>query len=277
LRIGIDARELEGKMTGIGRYLVALIRYLSKTPHEYFLYYSCSPQTDLSSLNVKTNVLKGHKLLWDQVTLPRALKREGIEVFFSPYFKKPWRLSCRSIITVNDLNPLFNDGFSSLHRFYFKRTVSESVLSADFILTLSSYVREQLLEKFHAESNKVIVNPCAVKEFFSPVKDESALKAVLARYGINSEYIFYVGTLMPHKNVASLIRSYGLLHADLKDKYRLVIGGGKDWDYDKLVRLAGKLCLINNVIFTGFILDEDLVFLYSGAKLFVFPYTSTQS
>lgn len=271
LRIGIDVREIERNMTGIGRYLGGFIKYATNTSHEYFLYYSRSPQADLSCSNAKVRVLPSSKFLWDHITLPKALERDKIDLFFSPYYKKPWSLKCKSIITVHDLNPLFNKNSSFWYRVYFKKILKRSVYSADFILVVSNYVKKELLKIFRLDDNKVIVNYNAVDERFFRMDDNISLKAVLEKYSIKSDYILYVGNLMPHKNAPSLVEAYSQLPDEIKEKYKLVIGGSKNWTYEQLVKLVDGLGLVNNVIFAGFISNDDLVYLYNGASLFVFP------
>lgn len=271
MRIGIDARELERSMTGIGRYLKGFIKYVSGTSHEYFLYYSRKPEVDLSSSNIQGRVLSSPKFVWDHIKLPQALNKDKIDLFFSPYYKKPWSLKCKSMVTIHDLIPLFDNNCSFWYRSYFKKIIKRSLSSADFILVVSAYVKEQLLELFKPDANKIIVNYNAIDKRFRPIEDNNFLKTVLAKYGITYEYILYIGNLMSHKNVSSLVKAYAALPDNLKDKYKLVIGGSKRWTYTQLVELVNKLSLVNNVLFTGFIPENDLVYLYNGAGLFVFP------
>lgn len=272
MRIGIDAREIKNGMTGIGRYLTEIIKYVSKVPYEYFLYYSNSPEDDLSCSNVQVRILRAHKLLWDHIILPKALSKDKIDLFFSPYYKKPWSLKCKSIITVHDLNPLFNENFPFWYRIYFKCVVKRSINSADFIIVPSKYIKEQILRIFMTDKSKIIVNPYAVDDIFCRIiEDKDYLRLILEKYDIKSDYILYVGNLMLHKNVAFLIKAYSRLSEDIKNKYKLVICGSKDWTYKQLVKLAYKLDVVNNIIFTGFVSNDDLIYIYNGASLFVFP------
>jgi len=270
LRIGIDAREIESGMTGIGRYLKGFIKYASGTSHEYSLYYSRKPEVDLSNSNIQVRVLSSPKFLWDHITLPKALNKDKIDLFFSPYYKKPWLLRCKSVITVHDLNPLFDSNYSFWYRSYFKKILKRSIYSADFILAVSNYVKEELLKIFRIDAGKIIINYNAIDESFYPIEDNTSLGPTLVKYGIKSDYILYVGNLMPHKNISSLVKAYSELPDEKKEKYKLVIAGKKNWTYGQLMDLVAKLGLANSVIFTGFIPDDDLVCLYKGAILFVF-------
>lgn len=270
MRIGIDAREIEGEMTGIGRYLKGFINYICDSPHEYFLYCSCKLKPDLNYSNIQVRMLSGPQFVWDHIVLPRALVKDKINLFFSPYYKKPWSLKCSSIITVHDLNILFDSNYSLLRRMYFKKIVGRSLCSADVVFAVSNYVKKELLKTFNIDTSKIIVNHNSIDERFRPIEENNFSKTILTKYGIGSEYILYIGNLLPHKNVGSAIRAYSALPVDIKDKYKLVIGGSKKWAYRKLVELTDRLGLANNVIFTGFVDEDDLVYLYNRASLFIF-------
>ena len=95
-----------------------------------------------------------------------------------------------------------------------------------------------------------------------------ALQRVKRRYGLDFPFILSLGTLEPRKNFAGLIEAYALM----KDKrLKLVIAGGKGWLYQEIFARVEKLGLEGQVIFPGFIADEDLPALYNLAELFVFP------
>jgi glycosyltransferase involved in cell wall biosynthesis len=270
LRIGVDAREIQGQMTGIGRYLTGFLKHASAGSHEYFLYYQQAPESNLNYPKIKSRVLNGQKFIWDHILLPKALARDRVDLFFSPYYKRPWFLKCRSVVTVHDLNILSKRDYPFWHRLYFRALISRSIKKADIVMTVSNYVKEDIVKTFKLQANKIIVNYNSIDQRFRPEASGDA-EAVLAKYDIDSKYVLYVGNLMPHKNISSLIKAYSQLPVGLKDKYKLVIAGGKNWTYKQLFELSGKLGLLNHIVFTGFIADEDLACVYREASLFVFP------
>ena len=109
MNIGIDAREFQHEMTGISRHLNGLVKYMRDTPFEYFLYSPGKLKYDLRGVNIHLRLLSGPRYLWDHISLPWALAKDNINLFFSPYYKKPWSLHCRSIVTVHVLNILFDE------------------------------------------------------------------------------------------------------------------------------------------------------------------------
>lgn len=270
MRIGIDAREIQGQMTGIGRHLKSFLKHIEGAPHEYFLYYSQMPENKPDCPKVNIRIFSGQKLIWDHILLPKALIRDKIDLFFSPYYKRPWSLKVKSIITVHDINPLFMKSYSLFYKIYFKTILKQSLKKSDFIVVVSRYVKKQLCSLFNVDPQKIVVNYNSLDENFLNV-DESQMYSVLEKYKINSDYILYVGNLMPHKNIPTLIKAYAELSDNIKDKYKLVVGGAKSKTYNQLAKLAGKMDLLDNIIFTGFIDDSDLAYLYRKASLFVFP------
>lgn len=271
MKIGIDAREIQDKMTGIGRYLTGFLKHISASPHEYFLYYSQVPQNKLNYPKTQVRILKGKQFAWDHILLPKALAKDHIDLFFSPYYKRPWFLKCKSIITVHDINPLFIRSYSLFYRHYFKTILRRSLSCADYVMVVSHYVKGELIELFNADPEKIIVNYNALDKSFITANGDAFESRVLEKYKIKSDYILYLGNLMPHKNVSLLIKAYSGLPDGLKDKYKLVIAGGRNWTYQRQLELSREVGLENSIIFAGFIDDEDLASIYRRASLFVFP------
>ena len=98
-----------------------------------------------------------------------------------------------------------------------------------------------------------------------------AVDKVKARYKINRDYILFVGTLEPRKNITNIIRAYNMLPHHLKYNHLLVICGKKGWYYEEIFRTVEELNLEDNVIFTGYVPDKDVPLLMNGAKVFVYP------
>jgi glycosyltransferase involved in cell wall biosynthesis len=95
---------------------------------------------------------------------------------------------------------------------------------------------------------------------------------VRERYGLPAQYLLFVGTLEPRKNLTTLLHAYALLRAEgLGDGLKLVIAGRAGWLYADIFATVKTLALEGEVIFSGFVADEDLPDLYRGARLFVFP------
>jgi len=110
-------------------------------------------------------------------------------------------------------------------------------------------------------------------ERMQPVEDEATIEGVKARYHIRGEYVLYVGTLQPRKNLGRLLEAVALLRKEARrgEAPSLIIAGRKGWLYDPVFQQVERLGLEGEVVFPGYVPQEDLPALLSGARLFVFP------
>jgi glycosyltransferase involved in cell wall biosynthesis len=270
-RIGIDGRELrQGIRTGIGRYLIEVLRAASQEGRECVVYGDGrTPLEDMSLPGVTWRTLTSASTLWwDQVVLPRQLASDGVSVFLSPYYKAPLHTPCPVVITVHDLffigypgrwRPFYDLGMTTLARLYAAR--------ADAIVTDSAYSQRSIIERLHVAPSKVRVIPVAVGDEFRP---QPCAENVLRRYGITAPYIFCVGNFLPHKNLPRLIRAYAALDPALQARYQLVLAG--EGQTNRAVeRKAYRLGLNGRIVFPGWIQTADLPALYSGCTIFTLP------
>lgn len=184
----------------------------------------------------------------------------------------PSRARCK-ILTVHDLafrrDP--ETAVPSL-RHYLERVVPRSVERSDFIIADSHSAARDLQEFWSVSPERVAVVPAGVdaKEFHK-VSDAGVLQSVRRRYSIGeAPYILALSTIQPRKNFVRLVEAFALLR-DRHSGLKLVIGGKRGWKYQDLFRRVLELGLEEEVVFPGFVKDEDLPALYSGAELFAYP------
>ena len=215
------------------------------------------------------------RIIWEQVVFPWRLKKAGADVLLCPNYSMPYqvRLVHHKMAVVNAFHDMAYFMFPELYigwkREIFKWYIKRSARSTDKIITISENSKEDI-PKFCKPKNKdITVTYMGVKEDFfegAPADD-----VTLAKYRITGEYIYYVGTLEPRKNVKGLISGYRLLPKETRDKYKLVITGKKGWFYDELFSMVNKDPeLRENVIFTGFVDDEDMIPLLKRASAFAY-------
>jgi glycosyltransferase involved in cell wall biosynthesis len=117
----------------------------------------------------------------------------------------------------------------------------------------------------------VVVAPCAADPLFAPLQDAARLAAARARYGTGERFILCVGNLQPRKNLQTLIAAYVRLRQADATRHRLVLVGKAAWLYDPIFAAARASGYGTELIFTGYVPQEDLVALYNAADLFVYP------
>ena len=137
------------------------------------------------------------------------------------------------------------------------------------LITISDCTKQDLIELMDIEPDQIhVVYPGRIRDVQRPQPDEMA--AVMARHAIKRPYVLYVGSMGPHKNVATLLRAYEQARRANSLSAALVLAGGTEWGGETLALLE-SLTFKLDVIVTGFVPDEELPALYAGADLFVFP------
>lgn len=279
MKIGIDGRELiKGSMTGIGRYLYNFLEFALKERSHYtfILYGNQNTKVDFTSPNLKVKIIpEKFTIFWDHITLSRYIYRDRVDIFFSPFDKAPIFSSAPFIITVHDLLFYIISEKSYWTKYFYNTayTVVRRAIAkkASLIITVSQYSKKDIVRLWRIPEDKVKVIPNGISEQFKPIESLELIDSVKKRYGINGDYILYVGNFKPHKNVACLIESFEKLPKDLKENYQLVLCGKMDNYSEKLGERAKRLGVDRGVVFTGVIPSEDLPVIYSGAAIFVFP------
>lgn len=271
VRLAIDGRELEGPaQTGIGRYVVEVLRAASQAGWECLVYGETAPPGAVSFPGVTTRPFTAPTTWWwDQITLPRRLKRDRVSVFLSPYYKMPLLSPCPVVVTIHDLyfidypgarRPCADAARTAVARLYARR--------ARAIIADSEFSKQSIIERLAVPGDKIRVIPIAADPRFRPV---AAGDDLYGRYHIARPYVLYVGNFKPHKNLPRLLDAYAGLPPELRTRIGLVLAGGDREGTASLTRQAEQLGLADRVRFPGVIPDEDLPALYSGASLVVLP------
>lgn len=276
MRIGIDGRDLfRDEVTGIGRFVLNFLNGIKVEgkDHEYILFLNERNYFDIEVPTIKKVVIREDSTLtWDQILLPSALKKEKIDLLFSPYFKAPLLAPCKVIISILDVIPFAIDPYKSSIKTRLNRIAIKMFShKAKKIITISDYSKKEITYYFKIPDEKIEVIYPGVGADFMPVQDPERRFQVKRGYRISGEYILYVGNLKPHKNLIRLLHAYSLLPEHIRKDFQLVIAGKKDENYGLLSKKAIEIGIKEKVIFTDFIPDKDLPILYSGASIFIFP------
>jgi len=282
-KIGIDCRMWDE--TGIGRYLRNIVFQIAKkdTTNQYVLFLLPKNMESPEILSLPVNFAKiPVNIRWhtfaEQIKLPIIYLQQNLDLLFVPHFNVPILYPRRFVATVHDLTILaIRTGRATtlpypiylIKRWAFKLNVLSTVLRAKAIFTVSNYVREDLIKAFNLHKKDISVTPCAVSADFHPVSTEESLP-ILQKHSIAKPYLFYVGNAHPHKNLESLLKAFEIVTTKRPD-LNLVLGGKKEFFYERLQSEIKGTSIEEKVIFTGFVADEDLSVLYSQAEAFVNP------
>jgi glycosyltransferase involved in cell wall biosynthesis len=283
--IGIDGNEANiEKRVGSGQYAFELISHLLKIyqKNTYYIYLKDKPLVDFpKNKNTKFFVF-GPKKFWTQFALPLKLFfGPRPDVFFSPSHYAPRFSLVPTVITIFDLSYIhFPKLFRKSDLYQLKNWTAYSVKKAKAILTISQSSKNDIVKYYKIDPKKVFVTyPGYDKEFFKPVKDQEKINNVKKKYKIEGDYVFYLGTIQPRKNLVRLVQAFSLLvhSSQFTDKRKntvnrqpstvnLVIAGKKGWLYEEFFeKIKGR----EDIIYADYVEKDDLPALYSSAACFV--------
>lgn len=176
------------------------------------------------------------------------------------------------VATVHDLSILRYPETHPKDRVAFmSKRIGKTIQRADRIITDSEYVRQEVLAEFNLPQEKVVSVLLAAGEHFSPVSQD-LLPAVLAPFDLKpGKYILAVGTLEPRKNLTTAIRAYVRLPEAVREEIPFVVAGMQGWKTEGLDREVADLIDKGQIRRLGFVSDDALPALYSGARFFVYP------
>jgi len=149
--------------------------------------------------------------------------------------------------------------------------LSRSVSTSEYIIAISENTKSDILKHFRVPDNKVKVIYCGVNELFKKTNDTLKVDSIRKKYGITKDYILNVSLISPRKNLIALMQAFKNARQSGRIDAQLVIAGGKGWLYEKIIAYAKSSGFENDIIFTGYVTDDELLHLYNGARLFAFP------
>ena len=287
MRIAIDMTATPKNKTGIGRYMQGLLQGLQTTDkqNEYILFVHnddaesfrvSDPRFSLRTVNSRLLRNTWIRILWEQLILPFRLRREKAQIIHCPNFTAPYLTrviypSLKIIGTFHDMSyfflPEFHVGFK---REMFKWYIHRTAKTADKIITISENSRKDIPQYCRPRNPDIAVTLLGADERFS-APEKASIHTYREKYDIKEDYILYVGTLEPRKNIENLIEAYRRTPSEIRDNYQLVISGKKGWFYQSIYETAAKSPeLQGRVHFTDFVDDVDLPALMHGASAFAY-------
>lgn len=275
MRIAIDASTISTQ-GGPRTYVLGLIDALLLIDHEneYVVFYN-DPIHLGRFPTAKEVVLPGKKplaRLWrEHVLLPRACKREAVDLLHCPKSAIPYKSPCPVVVTLHDLIPLNHpetEKFAA--QMYWRLQIPIAARRSTFIITDSEHARREILEVFSTPRSKVKAIMLGFDPRMRQPRSHADGENICRKYDLPSEYLLYVGTIQPRKNLDTLIEAFYRLKISGSIKVKLVIVGRKGWLYEELFSRIKELQLESEIIFTGFVPDEDLPFIYDWARIFLY-------
>lgn len=275
--IGIDMRTI-AQGGGCATYLQMLVpRIIKRLPHvTVHLFFIAGPFIEqfagLPNVVVHRIPLpKIFLLFYDWFILPFYALRYRFAFFHGPKsaLSPLYRLfRIPTVVTIHDIIPLtYPESEKFVNHLYWKIQIPLAYKWATSVITISEFSRKQLEERWGKRDQcMVIYHGGGHSDFLSNRSAE--WKGVAEKFGISKPFVLYVGTIQPRKNVLALVQAYA--NDPQHSKYQLVIAGKKGWLYNDIFAYVKKHQLENDVVFTGFISEEEKTALFEHAELFAY-------
>ena len=294
MRIGIDCRKIlnpeKGESAGVGHYTYHLVLNLLQldTQNEYVLFFDRSVRSKRIAKFKKPNTTIRYfpfsqytRFLperYTQYLISAMLEREKLDVFHATISELPKNYSGFSVITLHDLAEFKTpESFPRKDREELCRRTADALNKADRIITVSNATKDDLLYLFEIDPNRVQVIYHGVDKRFFETNSKEEIQRVKNKFKITDNYILYLGTIEPRKNILRLVRAFEELKkqhradSDVTEKYQLVLAGGLGYGAKSKIQKIQQSEFKSDIIIPGYIKPDDIGALYQGASVFAFP------
>jgi glycosyltransferase involved in cell wall biosynthesis len=283
--IGLNAHLLTLSQSyrgaGINNYIYQLLHHLAQVDldNQYTAFLGESRFITDGDIRLQVSKLPtvrpAVRVFWEQFIQPVVLASQKVDLLHALAFVVPLLSPCPTVVTIYDLSFIhFPDAFRPWNRLYLSFFTAWSARRARRVIAISESTRRDVVSRFGLPAERVDVVHCGVDGLFRPLP-AAEIESFRQRRGLPGEFIFFIGTLEPRKNLETLVRAYARLLARCRDSGgdapKLVIGGAKGWYYERVFAAVEELGLVRHVIFPGYVAQEELPWWYGAATLFVYP------
>jgi len=261
---------------GSNQYAFELLKAFYKLDHknEYIVYLPSRPLDDMPQEREGWQYkVVGPQKLWNVFALPFALLKEKnkFDLIFNPGHYSPLFFTSPLYLSIMDLGYLkFPEHFSKKVYWKLRLGTAFSLKLASFVFPISKATLNDIIKYYDINKDKVVVSYPGIDHGRFNLEAKSKIDEVKRKYEIEGDYLLFLSTLKPSKNIEGLIRAFKELY-DKGSSLKLVIAGKKGWHYEGIFKEVDKLKLSKEVIFTDFVDEKDISGLMAGAKVFVLP------
>lgn len=271
----MDLTGLWRRKTGIFRYAASISRALLARADgiDYTLFYRRGEPPPAfavgSGARLVATPLRQERLAM-QLWFPLARRRLNLDAIHYPAFPPPLLQRRGMVASIHDVTAWrYPQTMTWIGRHYWRPLLRHAAAVGRPVLAPSESTRADLIALAGADPGRVVVTPYAADAAFGERPPDGVFEVVRRRFRLPERYLLTVGTLEPRKNLITLLRAMDLLQRTATDTPTLVLVGREGWGLpDTVQRLQA---LGDAVRFTGHISDQELIALYHGAALFVFP------
>jgi glycosyltransferase involved in cell wall biosynthesis len=249
-KIFVNARFTKQQLTGVQRYAWEIVNRL---------------EGEIELISPKRSMVgMGHA--WEQLRLPSMVPKNSL--LWSPGGSGPLAIS-NQILTIHDTAHLeHSEWYNKYFAMWYKWLLPRLSNKVKHIITVSNYSRERIIEVLNVHPSRITSIPLGADKKFLEIggKPKSELNKILNKYKLPKDYVLAVATITPRKNIKRILQAWGILEGRKIDFPLVIVGTAR-------IASAGNIKIEkvpNNVMFLGYVPDEDLPALYRGAMAFIF-------
>jgi glycosyltransferase involved in cell wall biosynthesis len=267
LRIGVDAREVLGDATGVGRYLGELLtRWADRADarqRRFVLYAPAPVPLRLPPTAVETRVVagRGRGTWWEQTALRAAVCRDPLDVFFAPAYTAPLGIPVPLAVTIHDVSfvahPEWFRPREGLRRRWLTRHAANA---AAVIFTDSEFSRIEI-------ENRLRVPPARIRVIPPGVSPRHRTETSFVR---REPLVLYAGSIFNRRRLPHLIEAFAVAAAGIPSARLVIVGDNRTWPPQDLASIAERFGVRDRVDLRSYVDDEELASLYARASVFGF-------
>ncbi|HEY5619694.1 MAG TPA: glycosyltransferase family 1 protein [Vicinamibacterales bacterium] len=273
MRVAIDARELRGQPTGVGRYLAGLLAAWSELPtarsHEFVL---CGPghldrATFASGMRtlVRPDWNRSSPTLWEQLTLPALVREANADVLFAPGYTGPLSCPAPMVVAIHDMSFVAHPEWFAWREGLRRRVlVRLSARRAARIVTISQFSKDEIVRLLGVDGALIDVAYPGATPLASAVSIETP------RDVDGGHLVLFVGSLFTRRHIPALIDGFGRLARRRHDVRLAIVGDNRTTPRVDFDRLVGQSGVADRIALRSYVSEEALGELYARARAFVF-------
>jgi glycosyltransferase involved in cell wall biosynthesis len=264
MRIGIDARELCGRATGVGRYLGGLLHEWAAArtlPHEFVLYAPEPIALPLDARRFATRIVPGPPgTWWEQVKVSRAAASDHLDVWFAPAYSTPLRMQTPIVVAIHDLSFVAHPEWFRIREGVRRRWLTRrSASKASAVVTISEFSKRELIERLDVPEARIHVIPPGIR-----------IQNAEFRIQNSAPRLLFVGSIFNRRHVVDLIHSFAPLARARAEVSLDIVGDNRTYPREDLRQTIGAEGLDSQVRWREYVTDAELHDLYGQARAFAF-------
>lgn len=278
MKIGVNGIYLSSNATGIANVIINFVNELSKN-HEIIIF-TCFPLSNdcrerlnsNSTIITKPNPIRANSIIWFFTLFPFLLNKNKCDWVYSPAVWTPFFISkkIKKLVQVNDFVSIdYKNTMLFWNRIISSLIEKHSLKNADIIWTISEYTKNKMFEYYPFTKTKTIFTGLSCDPYFTRKSfSKDTILTLKKRLGITKPFLFFVGSKEPRKNISFLLKVFKTFHKT--NNFQLVLSGISGWGKTGIDEILEEKDFPNgDIIFTGFITEEELCCLYHVADCFI--------